>query len=143
MGDSLPALCAGGILLAIAFGSAWFQWRYRRPPVDAPAEDLLHARRQLRRRLQVSLLLAIVAVLIPLGDMLPFFRRSPLAFVIYWCGVLGLAVWIGLLALGDLASAQTYHRTAAARLRQQQRELQDQIDRYRAGNNGHPTAGDA
>ncbi|MDZ4687961.1 MAG: hypothetical protein SH850_23050 [Planctomycetaceae bacterium] len=137
MADSLPALIIGAVLVGIGVGSGWHQWRYRRP--DAQMDDLgrQHSHRQLRRRLQVSGLLALIGVLIPLGDHLPFFKQAPAAFVFYWGAVLLLTCWIGLLAIADFASARAYHRVANVRLRQARRELEEQLQQYRAQTNGH------
>jgi uncharacterized iron-regulated membrane protein len=138
--EALPAFVAGGLLVLGGAVSAWYQWRYRRP--DSEADDLSrqHAARQLRRRLQVSALLALIGILIPLGDQLPLFRQAPVAFVFFWAAVLLLTAWIGLLALADFASARAYHRVANIRLRQARRELEEQLQQYRARTNGHPTA---
>jgi hypothetical protein len=132
----------GGVLVALGVGMAWFQSRFRQPN---PAEDELtqsHDARRLRRRLQVSGLLILAGVLIPLGDMLPFFRKSPVAFTLFWLAILGLVCWIMLLALGDFAAARAYHNLANLRLRQGRRELERQIERYRASGNGHATTSD-
>ena len=56
-------------------------------------------------------MLAIVGVVIPLGDILTVVRRSPQLFVVYCLAVLGLAVWTAVLALGDLAFVDTLHLT--------------------------------
>jgi hypothetical protein len=135
--ESLPALIVGVFLVGLGIGSAWYQWKHHRP--DTEADDLArqHAARQLRRRWQVSALLVLVGVLIPLGDLLPFFRRAPAAFVFYWGAILLLAAWIGLLAIADYASARAYHRVANVRLRQARRELEEQLQQYRASTNGH------
>lgn len=127
-------------MVAVAGGSAWYQnFAWQRGPAKLPADDetRLHAGRQLRRRLQVSAMLALVGLLIPIGDMAPIFRRSPRLFVIYWLFVLGLVVWMVLLALGDLASSVAFHRLAQSDLEAERQALQREIDRYRSQSNGH------
>lgn len=137
MADSIPALCAGGLLLAFGIGLGWFQWRYRQPQAGDDELTRRHAARQLRRRLQVSVLIVLSGLFIPLGDLLPFFRQAPVAFALFWLAILGLAFWIILLAVADLVSARMYHNLANLRIRQQRRELERELDRYRAQGNGH------
>ena len=126
-------------MVAIGVGVGWFQRRYRQPDASEDEMTRLHTGRQLRRRLQVSALMVLVGILIPVGDLAPAFRKAPVAFAIFWTAILGLLFWIMLLALGDFAAARSYHRLANLRIRQQRRELERQLDRYRAGGNGHST----
>jgi hypothetical protein len=135
--DSIPALVAGGLMIVVGLGIAWFQWRHRQP--DASEDELtqLHAARQLRRRLQVSGLMVLVGILIPLGDLLPTFRRSPVAFALFWAAILLVLFWIMLLAAADFVSARSYHNLANLRMRQQRRELERELDRLRISGNGH------
>jgi hypothetical protein len=140
MPDWLPAIVAGVSLLAMALGTAGYQWSaWKTGPDRLPENDLgrLHAARQLRRRLQISAMLALVGVLIPLGDFLPVFRTSPRLFVIFWLAVLGMVIWIVLLALGDLASSVAHHRQAQSQLDAERELLKRDIRRFRAGTNGH------
>jgi len=129
-------------MVALGIGVGWFQWRYRQPDANEDEVTRLHSGRQLRRRLQVSALMVLVGILIPVGDLVPFFRQAPVAFALFWTAILGLLFWIMLLALGDFAAARAYHRLANLRIRQQRRELEQQLNRYRAGGNGH-ARGDA
>ena len=136
MRDSLPAIVAGVLLVAFGVGLAIFQWRCRHPQDLDDEVERLHATRQLRRRLQVSAMLMLVGILIPLSDLLPVFRRSPTAFTLMVLAILGLTVWIMLLALGDFASASSYHAQAQRRIHEERRALERQIEEFRAGGNG-------
>ncbi len=139
MPDWLPAVIVGVGLIGLAAGLAWFQWRgWASGPSQLPDDDDVRwqAVRQLRRRMQVSGFLALIGVLIPLGDLLPIFRQSPRLFVIYWLSVLGLVIWMVLLALGDLASNVAYHRLAQHQLNLERRTLKREIDQFRASGNG-------
>lgn len=139
--DTLPALIAGGLLIAFAAASAWFQIRARRSLTPLLEEDPLartHADRQLRRRLQMSGMLGIVGVLIPLGDQLePFFRTRPGLFFVYWVVVLILVAWTVLMALGDWLSSTAYSNLARIQMRHERRMLEEEVRRYRASQNGH------
>lgn len=140
MPDWLPAVVVGGILIALAAGLGAFQWSaWKSGPAALPEDDETrqHAARQLRRRLQINLMIALVGVMIPLGDMLPVFRQAPRLFFIYWLTVLGLVVWMVVLALGDLASNLAQHRTAQRQLEVERRSIEQQIRRHRAAGNGH------
>lgn len=144
MPDWIPAVVMGCLLLLGAGGLAWFQraaWKTATAGLDV--EDDLHQRatRQLRRRLQVSGLLAVIGLLIPIGDLAPNLRRSPTMFAIFWLVVLGLVAWMVLLALGDLASNLAQHRVAKNQLEIERRSLEQQLRRNRAAGNGHAQDG--
>ncbi len=139
MPDWVPAVVVGIILIVLAVGLAWQQWvGWKRGSAGLLSDDEArqHAARQFRRRLQVSVMLGIVGLMIPLGDLLPVFRQSPQLFVIYWLIVLAAVVWIVLLALGDLASNLAYSRVARNRLRRERRTLEDELRAYRSQTNG-------
>lgn len=140
MPDWLPALIVGTVLVVFAAGLGWWHWSaWKSGPARQPADDETrrHAWRQMRRRLQVSALLALIGVMIPLGDLLPVFRRSPQLFVIYWLGVLAIVIWVVLLALGDLASNLAFSRVARNQLRRERQSLEAELREYRAQTNGH------
>lgn len=135
MADSLPALVFGGLLLLLGGGSAWYLRRQPLPPVSEPdaREFALHQR---RRRYQVSGLLALIGVLIPLGDTLPLFRQSPVAFVIFWVAILFLAGWVMLLAVADFATSRLHHGRAQQRLDQQRQRLEAELTRLKQARGG-------
>lgn len=139
--STLPALIFGGLLVIIAVVMGVVVWRIRRSLDSIVANDpdaLAHADRQLRRRLQVSLMLFIVGVLIPLGDQLDqVFRQRPMLFLTWVSCVLILVMWMVLMALGDWMSTVAYSALARARLRFERRTLEDEIRRYHAARNGH------
>ena len=139
--DTLPALIAGLLLLGFAVVSAWLQIRNRRALSPLLEEDALartYADCQLRRRLQVSAMLGIVGILIPLGDQLePFFRGRPGLFFVYWMGVLILVAWTVLMALGDWLSSTAYSSLANIQLRVERSRLEEEVRHYRASQNGH------
>jgi len=134
MGDSLPAIIVGGLLLLAAAIMAWSQHRlWKRTSHHETGDSLAqrHARRRYFRRMQISLLIAVEGVAIPLGDWLPAIRQNPAIFALYWLGVLLLACWIGLLAVGDLAATSAYGRAARSRLDQERRDLEAQVAQHR------------
>lgn len=139
---TLPSLIFGSVLIVVAVVFAGFVWRSRRA-LDSIVEsdDLaqLHANRQFRRRMQVSVMLGIIGLLIALGDQLDqLFAKRPLYFLMWVASVILLTFWMVLMALGDWLSTMTYSEIAKARLRFERRELESQIRQYHASNNGHP-----
>jgi hypothetical protein len=138
---TLPALIFGGVLVIIAIVMAVMVWRVRRSLDSIVADDPdaeLHANRQLRRRWQVSVMLAAVGILIPLGDQLDqLFKQRPILFLAWVSCVLILVLWMVLMALGDWMSTIAYSAVARARLRFERRTLEDEIRRYHAARNGH------
>lgn len=142
MPDWAPSLVVGAVLVILAAGLGWRQWsNWKTGPAGLPLEDHVrrHAWRQLRRRLQVSVMLGLVGVMIPVGDFLPVFRKSPQLFVIYWLLVLAAVVWIVLLALGDLASNLAFSRVARNQLRRERESLETALSKYRTQSNGKHT----
>lgn len=140
-GTTIPALIFGAVLIVIAFLFAIYVWRNRRALDSVVESDEMartHADRQFRRRMQVSVLLGIIGLIIPLGDQLDrFFAQKPFYFFIWISSVIVLAFWLILMALGDWLSTMTYSEIAKAQLRFERRELEAQIRRYHASNNGH------
>lgn len=142
--DTLPALIVGVLLLVFALVTAWLQFRSHRALAELLEEHDVGRTfldRQLRRRLQVSGLLGIVGIMIPLGDQLEqFFRGRPGLFFVYWMAVLILVAWTVLMALGDWLSVSVYSNLANRQLRLEQQQIEDEVRRFRASQNGH--AGD-
>jgi len=132
---TLPALVFGGFLIAAALLIGFSVWKTRRqlePAVESDNVAKLHADRQFRRRMQVSVMLFATGVVIPLGDQLDkLFLQKPLLFFVWIGGVLGLVFWMVLMALGDWLSTLTYSEIAKAKLRFEQRELEEQVRQYR------------
>jgi len=102
--------------------------------------ELRHFRLQYRHRIQVSVLLIILGILIPVGDWLMVQRRNPLGITILWMIVLALALWIMLLAALDWLSTRMHvraTRAALSGLARKQRELEAEVERLRGrGSNG-------
>ena len=143
---TLPALIFGAVLIVVAIVMGGFVWRARReldPVIEGDDGARLHADRQFRRRIQVSVMLATIGIMIAGGDQLDkFFGQRPLMFLVWVGAVIALTLWMVLMALGDWLSTITYSEIAKAKLRFERRELEEQIRRYHASTNGH-AAGDS
>ena len=82
-------------------------WRRARQS-ELEAEEFDYRRRQFRRRMQTSAMLGVLAVALPLGDLLANWVESNIFQAVYWGGVLLLVVWLGLLVLADVIATK-YH----------------------------------
>lgn len=137
--DTIPSVVVGAVLQILAIGLAYREWSaWKAGPFHLPEDDeaRYHAQRQLRRRLRVSLLLGLVGVMIPLGDLLPVFYESPSLWVIHWLSVLAVVVLIILMALGDLASTVAFNKHAQTQLKRDRDALEAEIQQYRRQSNG-------
>lgn len=138
----IPALIAGSLLLIFGGGAIWRHVRNRRQQIadeSLAIEDMEFARRQFRRRVQTSLLICLIGILIIVGDLvIPWGRNgrgdkvaATFWFAVYWSGVLLLTFWVVLLALGDFLSIRMNTQTKMSRLRAAQRSLLKEAERLR------------
>ncbi len=85
--------------------------------------DLLHYHNQFRRRMQTSALIAVIGILVFVGDLIS--KQLGLRwFGLYWIGVLLLVGYLVLLAVLDGLATASHTRAALARLRAQRRQLE-------------------
>lgn len=136
----IPGLiCAGLLILGGGMLGVW-HWRTWQHQLATLEPDPLMLWTRCRRRMQVAGLIAIEGGLLAIGDAgLPLLQRAAqitttqMAFL--WAGVVVLmllvAVWIALLAVGDIAITASRNRLERLRMRQEQRALHDEIERYR------------
>lgn len=138
--DTLPALVVGGVLILLGVFFMWTHvrsWRRTQHEPELQARDEQHYRVQFRRRMQTSGMIVLIGILIPLGDALIPWRKAPTLFFFYWGGILVMAVWVMLQALGDMFSTREYSRGSMEQLRQQQAELERELEEFRRqGSNG-------
>lgn len=136
--DIIPELVFGGIVVAVAAGMAIHQWRSWKQLQHgcADEEEARFAVRRLSRRLQVSALLALVGVMLPIGVWQPFFQKRLLLFLAWWFVVLLLIVWVVLLALGDMLATAVHARVARTHLNRERQRLEDELERYRREQTG-------
>lgn len=92
--------------------------------------DVEFSRGQFRRRMQTSVMLAVLAVGLCVGQLIRS-ESHPTFFVLFWLGMVLLIAWMVLLALGDLILGRHY----VARLQRERRvaeaQLQAELDRIR------------
>lgn len=133
--DILPELIFGGLVVATAAGLAvqqWRTWQRNREDFADDAGAALHSWRTLRRRLQVSVLLAAIGVMLPIGVWQPLFQKRLLLFLGFWLAVFLLICWVVLLALGDMLATAVHARMIDVELNRERRRLEDEIERLPA-----------
>lgn len=142
MQDRIVATAVGGALFVAGLVlMSWHlrNWRSRRDDPDLDDEERRFFRARFRRRMQTSGLLALLGILLPVGDYIPW-EKAPGLFTIYWGGVLLLLVWVILLAVGDMLSTGAHSRASLSRIREEQRKLREELHRLRARkSNGRST----
>jgi len=139
----LPALITGTLLILFGGGYVWRHINARKAqladPESAP-EDRAFERQQFRRRVQTSGLICLIGILIIVGDVvIPWGRNgrgdkiaATFWFAIYWCGVILIALWVMLLALGDFLAIRTNSQGKLSRLRAAQQSLQREAERLKS-----------
>jgi hypothetical protein len=122
--------------VVVAIGLGLMRWHFvawngqQSDPSLTEAERRLYERRY-RRRMQTSGLLAVLGVLLGLGDVVAAQQVDPLLFAAWIIAMLLLVCWIILLALGDMASTAVHSRQQLARVRQEQRALELRLEEMR------------
>lgn len=138
---TIPSLIFGGLLLMVALGMGLLVWRSRAGLDSFLENDPItrrHADRQFRRRIQVSVMLGLIGLLIIVGDQMDqFLGKHPGWFVVWVIALMALVIWAILMALGDWLSTFAYSAIARSNLRHERTELEEEIRRYHASKNGH------
>ena len=136
----IPGLLCAAILVAVGLFLIFWHWRSWKRVADDPEQATEFRWSQCRRRIQVAAMLVGVGILLCIGDtILPILERnasiSLRRMAVLWaCDVLVmllLAAWIALLALGDMAATASRTRIDLLRMRQRERALCEEIERYR------------
>ena len=92
----LLLLAAGGLMI-----SHVRTWRaFQQEQLDPREFD--YRRRQFRRRMQTSAMLAVLAGALFIGHLLTLWLESQLFAVVFWGGVMLVLCWVGLLAAADI-----------------------------------------
>ncbi|HID78528.1 MAG TPA: hypothetical protein EYP56_21370 [Planctomycetaceae bacterium] len=93
--------------LLVAHVRAWQRVRCRADQLGV--RELAFRRSQFRRRMQTSAMLAVLAIGLLVGRWIQSPPVAPLIFLIYWMVVLLLVIWMGLLAVADIASTKHHY----------------------------------
>lgn len=122
----LPSLlvCVGLVTIGVLMIRGHLRsWAARQAEGITEPADLLHYHGQFRRRIQTSALMALIGVLIFVGDLISK-AMGPRFFGFYWVGVLALVGYLIMLAILDGLATASHTRAALARLRAQRRQLE-------------------
>jgi small-conductance mechanosensitive channel len=107
---------------------AWEAFQRR----EADAAEFHYRRRQFRRRMQTSAMLALAAIALGVGHPLTSWLGAPWFVPIYWIAVLLLVCWMVLLALIDAWSSRLYYGRLQQRCRLEELQLQAEVRRLQA-----------
>lgn len=130
----MPIWLSVAVSLFLLFcAAAWIVWHvraWRRVQRQQPEGDELdYRRRQFRRRMQTSVMMALLAAAILAGQ---FLTRPAWLVLLFWVGVLLVVAWVVLLALVDVWATKHYF----GRLRQkyfiEEAKLQAELRRIQA-----------
>lgn len=112
---------------------AWHRWELQ----DLSPRERDYRRRQFRRRVQTSAMLALLGLGLFLGRWLMEFPVPPFWKVLYWSGLLLLLFWMGLLAGADAVATRLHFGRLHQDYLLEQTRLQAELRRAkRCGGNG-------
>ena len=80
--------------------------------------------------MQTSGMVILIGILVPVGDVFVC-SWGPVVASVFWLGVLFLALWVGVQALGDFTSVQSYSRAAMSRVNTQRQQAEAELSEYR------------
>jgi len=116
------------VLLFVASGMAvWHMKAWRQAQGTLHAQEQVFAAKQYRRRLRTAGLLAVLAILIAVGQVIP---PSILALC-YWFGVTLLVLWVALLGVADVLLSHRHYDELSRNNLVQQAVLRAEIDRLK------------
>jgi len=125
-------------MIFLAAGAlAWWHLRVRRAhhQADHPPAQYDYVRRQFRRRIQISMMIGTLAVLLAVETWV----RPPMVQILVGVGMLVLTLWIMLLALLDAVAARMHFGRLRNDYVVERAKLEAEARRLRgAGGNGKP-----
>jgi hypothetical protein len=136
----IPGLIFSALLVLVGVCLGSWHWRSWTLIADDPEQSTPTRWSQCRRRMQVAGLIALEGLLLFAGDsVLPILQRaesiSKVQMAVLWTIdvllMLLVAVWLALLAMGDMAVTMSQTRIELLRNRQRERALNEEIERYR------------
>jgi hypothetical protein len=125
-----------GVLMMRAHRRTWAQQQ------DDPGlnqSELTRLRKRYRRRMQMSGMIAVLGVMLGVGDAVIWEQNLQL-IAIFWIVVIGLGVWLLVLGMGDLVSVRVDSKQAMTELREigaRRKEVEAELAEIRRrGSNG-------
>jgi hypothetical protein len=130
-----PALIVAVVLIVLGLSMVAAHvrsWRRQQQDSTLDEEDLAFYRRRYRRRMQISATIAVLGLLIGLGDaLLPFQAKHPLPITLYVIGLLLLTGWVMLRGFADLWSTAARGKVELARMREKRRDLERHVIEFK------------
>ncbi|RLS44440.1 MAG: hypothetical protein DWH81_00870 [Planctomycetota bacterium] len=136
----IPGLVCTALLMALGVSLASWYWRsWKQGAAESPT-TLPALRVQYLRRSKMAMLIAIEGVLLCLGDtVLPVMQRmgtiNPRQMAVLWTldvlVMLGVAFWLAILALRDLAASIALNRRVRQQTLLQEKSLCEELNRFR------------
>lgn len=123
----LLLLGAGGLIVSHVL--VWRRIQRRRPEV----EELDFRRRQFRRRMQTSTMLALLAAAILVGELAISQVESLWVRLVFWGSVLLVVLWVGLLAIVDIWATKHHFDRLRQSFLLEQTKLHAELRRIQAG----------
>ncbi|WP_437200747.1 hypothetical protein [Planctomicrobium sp. SH664] len=140
MDDRLPALLFGSALILGAVGLLVAQYRGRQRISEVvDSRERTYLQRRSSRRSQIAGMILLIGVMIMAGDsLMTNWRKAPMTFGVFWLTVILLALWVGLLAMGDLLATRSFMRRELSQLERRQLELEKLAQGLRQAQERHP-----
>ena len=126
-------LLVAGLLIVLAVAlMTWHAaaWRTTRE-MERDEKALDFYRRQCRRRMQASAMLGIVGLGVA-GGLWIDAQGDTILSIMYWCAVLLIVLWIGVLAAADWISSRYYYELLHSHHRTEHAALKAELDRLRS-----------
>lgn len=140
----LPAVIFGSGLVVLGIGMMIAHrrsWKRQQLEPTANDADRTHYANRYRRRMQTSALIAMVGLLLGLGDVFIWQFGVPAA-TLFWMVMLILVCWIAVLAVGDMTAIQSHSKNQLADLEAHRRVLEQELAEIRARNRTQPVNGE-
>jgi drug/metabolite transporter (DMT)-like permease len=134
MNDWLPLTLSGAFLVVLGvlmIRSHRRTWQRHRDDSSLAQRELQYFFAQYRRRLQTSAIIALLGVLLFVGDVvLPrilYEEDFMEVFPFFWIVVLCLTLWIFILAWGDVTAIRIHSKTVLNCHLKEQRKLEEEL----------------
>ena len=137
----LTAIFGGGLAVVGLSMMAWHHksWKKQREEPGFNQWDLTRLKTRCRRRMQTSGMIAVLGVMLAVGDAL-IWSQGPLVATVYWIVVIAMGGWLLLLGVGDLLTVRVDSKLARdelQRIGQKRAKLETELEEMRRrGSNG-------
>lgn len=129
----IPSVIVGAVLVSLGLLWMWSHlrtWRAAKDDESLDHFDQTHHANRFQRRMQTSGMVVLIGVLIPVGDIFVW-NWGVWVSSVFWLGVLLLALWVGVQAIGDFTSVRSYSHAAMSRVNSQRQQAEAELAEYR------------